>query len=362
MLKSCAVDRDFDTCMQSSVFFSCDWGSTHFRLRLVDRVSGAVLAQSRKGDGIRHMNNEFVAGSGDSRHSFFAGFVRREISGMVEMLCAQAPDTPLLASGFWNRVPVVISGMASSTVGWCELPYGPLPCGLDGHEIPHARVELFPAGTGPSNAWLVSGLCNDRDVMRGEETELVGLFGHGRHEPIARKGWVVLPGTHSKHVKLEGARIVDVRTFMTGELYDVLSQHSLLKVSVQAKASTSLQEDSESRQAFFSGVESSQRQGLAASLFQVRTNTVLKGKDPSQNRWFLSGLLVGGELDSLCSSRNREPILLAASGELGEAYSMAFDVLGVRDGLVVASQEEMTFAAMRGQEQYLRSWGDIDKS
>lgn len=348
--------------MQSSVFFSCDWGSTHFRLRFVDRVSGAVLAQSRKGEGIRHMNNEFATRSGESRHSFFASYLRREIAGMVEVLCAQAADTPSFASGFWDPVPVVISGMASSTVGWRELPYGPLPCGLDGQGIPHARVELFPAGAGPSNALLVSGLCSDCDIMRGEETELVGLFGDGRHEPIARKGWVVLPGTHSKQVRLEGARIVGIRTFMTGELYDVLSQHSLLKVSVQATASTSLHEDSESRKAFIAGVESSRKQGLAASLFQVRINTVLKGKNPPHNRWFLSGLLVGGELDSLLASRKNEPILLAASGELGEAYSLAFEVLGARDGVVVASQEEMSLATLRGHEQYLRCWAEIDES
>lgn len=347
--------------MQSSVFFSCDWGSTHFRLRLVDRLSGAVLTQSRTSDGIRHLNNEFMAGAAQSRHSFFARFVCREIAELVAALRVQSAETPTLESGFWDRIPVVVSGMASSTVGWHELPYGVIPCGLDGGGIPHAGMELFSAGFGPSTALLVSGLRSDRDIMRGEETELVGLFSDGRHGAVARNGWVVLPGTHSKHVRLAESRILDIRTFMTGELYEVLSQHSLLKVSVQSAPSASLQNDLAARDSFLSGVESARKEGLAGSLFQVRTNTVLKGVSPSQNRWFLSGLLAGAELMSLRPAEGPVPILLAAGGELKEVYSLALEALGLRGSLMVPDPEEMGMAAVRGQAQYLRSWKHLDK-
>ena len=346
--------------MQTSLFFSCDWGSTHFRLRLVDRASGRLLAQIRGDQGVRRMNEELLADTSLSRESHYACFLSRQIDLLRTTALERHPEQQTCLEGeSFCALPVVVSGMASSSVGWREIPYGFLPCGLDGEGIPHASLPLCSDGTGPREAWLVSGLTNSRDMMRGEETEILGLFAGGRFEEVTQEGWLVLPGTHSKHVRLEAGRITHVRTFMTGELFDVLSRHSLLGVSVRATDYPSLSKDPQARGAFVEGVEASVRDGLAASLFQVRANTVLQGVKPSVNRWYLSGLLVGSEVMSLESSTEKGWVLLAASGELREAYLLAFGALQASERLILPEENEMELAVVRGQARLAMRWEEI---
>ncbi len=142
---------------------------------------------------------------------------------------------PLLAE--WPQLlagaPIAISGMASSSIGWQELPYARLPMSLDGSGLLWRDAEPLSLGDTEHRVILVSGARTDTDVLRGEETEVIGLFNLGELEQFQARSLVIKPGTHSKHVQVADGQLVDFATFMTGELFDVLSRHSILRYSIE---------------------------------------------------------------------------------------------------------------------------------
>jgi 2-keto-3-deoxy-galactonokinase len=145
---------------------------------------------------------------------------------------------------------------------------------------------------------------------------------------------------------------------MTGELFDVLSAHSLLRASVQADHGPAWAswEDPASREAFAQGVRSAASPGLAPSLFQTRVRTVLGSVLPPVNRWFLSGLLIGAEAEGLSRAELDVPILLAAAEPLSAAYLFAFQTLGLGGRLTVAPPDTVALASVLGHRALLQRW------
>jgi 2-dehydro-3-deoxygalactonokinase len=326
-------------------FFSCDWGTTSFRLRRVNAATGNVMDERREVSGAKVLFSSCAPGDTTAREEAFANFLR-------ERLCLMAGNDVASLDG----TPVIISGMASSSVGWRELPYAHLPVDLDGSSLTQDSFELDVGDNRRMRIHLISGVCAESDMMRGEETEILGLFSGGRQARIAEDGIAVLPGTHSKHVRLRHRQITGFRTYMTGELFDVLSAHSLLRASVQptdGAPSITLLEPA-AHEAFVAGVRASSFSGLAGRLFQTRVRTVLQKVPPTVNRWFLSGLLIGSELVELRAQEPDVPVLLAASEPLNVAYRAAFEILGVGDKLSVVPPEEMSLASVRGHHALLR--------
>ena len=113
--------------------------------------------------------------------------------------------------------PILISGMASSSIGWRELPYACLPFPLDGSGARWQEIERV----GEHRVFVFSGLAAESDVLRGEETEVLGLAAGGALAPFREQALLVLPGTHSKHVRIEAGSITGFSTYMTGELFEV---------------------------------------------------------------------------------------------------------------------------------------------
>jgi 2-dehydro-3-deoxygalactonokinase len=326
-------------------FFSCDWGTTSFRLRRVNAATGHVMDERREAIGAKVLFSSCAPGDTTAREEAFANFLR-------EQLCRMAGDDAASLDG----TSVIISGMASSSVGWRELPYAHVPVGLDGSGLTQDSFALNVGDNRQMRIHLISGVCAQIDMMRGEETEILGIFSGGRHARIAEDGIAMLPGTHSKHVRLRSRQITGFRTYMTGELFDVLSAHSLLRASVQppdGAPSITLLEPA-AREAFVAGVRESSVSGLAGSLFQTRVRTVLQNVSPGANRWFLSGLLIASELVDLMAQESDVPVLLAASEPLSTAYRAAFEVLGLGEKLSVVPPEEMSLASVRGHDALLR--------
>lgn len=262
-------------------------------------------------------------------------------------------------------VTAVVSGMAGSSLGWKELPYAQIPFALDGST---AAVDSFalqtPSGV-PVAVCLVSGVQTEVEIMRGEEVEMMGLFANGRHADVARDGVLIMPGTHSKHVQLRGNRMVDFRTFMTGELFDLLGSHSVLRASIAASAADATGDslrDRSMRQAFVDGVIMVRDRGLSASLFQVRTRTVLQNVSPMANRWFLSGLLVGAEVSASRTKQVGDRTLVAAVPPLSDCYLLALQTIAPEAAVEVATPEEMRQASIRGHAALLRTWSPSDPS
>ena len=274
-----------------SEFLSCDWGTTSFRLRWIK--DGGVCKEYSDNIGCRALFSQ----SGEqliSREDAFA----RHLRGVLRDWSSPQP------------LPLIISGMASSTIGWKEVPYAALPLNIDGSDL---KVENL-AWEHPAlvaETWLVSGAASDSEMMRGEESEAIGLL--QLLPPEFDSATLILPGTHSKHLAIEHNAITGIQTFMTGELFELLSKHSVL-------AASTIPVSAPDPVAFKEGVDRAVTHGLAGSIFQTRTRHVLGKHSPQTNASFLSGVLIGSELLSL---KSRFRIMIAGADSLRNLYAEA---------------------------------------
>lgn len=310
-------------------FLSCDWGTSAFRLRLVEVATRRVIAASRGDQGVAATFAGWKAAgekAGD-RERHFARVIAHHLPRIEE-----ETGSPV------HGLPLVISGMASSSMGLRELPYRELPLATDGSDL---TVERIPAREGfPYPIVLISGARTRDDVMRGEETQLIGSCALGALSPLGSevRRLLVLPGTHSKHVEVSGTKAVSFRTYMTGEVFALLSSQSVLTHSL-AGGSAPREEDPDS---FAAGVRAAAAGNLLNAAFRVRTRALLDNVGPTANYHYLSGLLVGAELRDLAGQD--VPVTLVASGPLGKAYQRALQVLGVRSPVTVQDADDCLIA------------------
>ncbi len=295
-------------------FLSCDWGTTSFRLRWVSGADCRVLREICGPGGIKRIHEDALqngATSESARGQVFGRFLHGQLENL---LGNDAPSLPL---------PLVLSGMASSSIGWLELPYASVPFALDGQGLIARELEWEKtAWVGPT--YLLSGVATQHEMMRGEETEAIGLMADPGLSALRQRSLLILPGTHSKHIWIEDQHVADFRTSMTGELFDVLGRHSLLRASVSLDSHTSNVPLTESdRAAFQEGARWGKDNGLAGGLFRVRTRAVLDRAPLTSNTWFFSGLLIGAELASVCKNEGDRPVILAAARGLAELYGLA---------------------------------------
>jgi len=303
-------------------FISCDWGTSRLRLRLVEPAERRILVENATDEGIQPLAREHPDPQG--RGEFLATVLERNLAR--------------LGDGMPSDLPVVISGMASSTLGWMSLPYARLPAPVDGHTL--GFVDLQSRGR---PVRIISGLQDDSDVMRGEETELIGLFADPARLALAEDCTVVLPGSHSKHVRVRQARIVGFSTFLTGELYALLAQHSTLSTPGETVFDDA---------AFVAGVRASRTLGLSAALFQTRARTVLGHLPARHSRAFLSGVLIGAEVAALAGNSPAR-IVLAAAEAFARPYALALRELVPTVDMVPVAAADLAMAVVMGQARIL---------
>ena len=292
---------------------SCDWGTSSFRLRFVDIATGHVLGEVLSANGVAATFDAWHVAhnqTGMERAVFFCQFLRQQITRLSATIATSL-----------TRLPVVLSGMASSSIGLAELPYAHLPFALNGAG---ARVHwLEPTPDFDHRLLLISGISSPHDVMRGEETQLIGL---GNLLDGSGQYIVIFPGTHSKHLYVDNGELVDFETFMTGELFGTLARHTILKESTNtADLAAWLHRDGDS---FRQGVLASGSANLLQSLFRVRTNQLFGHLTQPQNALYLSGLLVGSELRGLQRQRDWQ-LILCCDTNLADFYEQAIAVLGL---------------------------------
>lgn len=221
---------------------------------------------------------------------------------------------------------VLMSGMIGSRYGWKEAPYVSLPAGLE--EICNGVVAF---NSGELNICIVPGLVgkdasNTAEVMRGEETEIVGCNNLSEHKSIG------LPGTHTKWVEMAGGRIVSFSTYMTGELFHVIRSTTVLARSISVPGDDS---------GFDRGVMRTKEQGgLLHHLFGVRSMVLTGSLREEAADSYLSGLLIGHEIKD--AVRENAPVHLVGDARLCALYARA---IFLYDG---ASTIEPEGAAMRG--------------
>lgn len=297
-------------------FLSCDWGTSSFRLRLIETGSLKVIAEERSAIGIAGTYQQWQQTS-QSREDFFAAVINQQIDALAERTGMALQE-----------VPVVLSGMGSSSIGMVELPYRELPLSLSGADL---AVHTF------SRFIIISGARSEHDVMRGEETKIIGCATW--LPDTTEEQWLLMPGTHPKHVVVSRQQVVRFQTFMTGEFFDLISTHSILAASISDDGTL---DDPASLACFTEGVHAGQSGNLLHAAFMVRTNQLLKKISPANNHFYLSGLLIGAELKAVPPGM---PVYLVAGPVHIPLYTQACKVLNIHLAGVIDADE----ALIRGQ-------------
>ena len=219
---------------------------------------------------------------------------------------------------------VVLCGMVGSRQGWVEAPYAPCPAGPA--DIAARLVPIPLEGTGfGARCVLIPGLtARDAedgvpDVMRGEETKLLGLLAELGDAPAT----VCLPGTHSKWAHLAERRVAGFATHMTGEVFAAVTAHTILARTIKPGPAVP--------EAFSRGVRRAQQPGgLPHHLFGARALGLMGELAETETASYISGLLIGQEIRAALPDRAAAgPVHLIGSAALAPLYAQAFDLLGV---------------------------------
>lgn len=281
-------------------FIAVDWGTSSFRAALI-APNGDVLDELSTSRGI-------------------LGFKPDEFVPYLTTTCAR-----FTAAGAQFYL---LCGMIGSKNGMLEVSYCPCPATASAIAAALGWVDTADANL---KIAIVPGVRHGfDDVMRGEETQVFGaaaVLG-------VQDATVVLPGTHSKWVQLAGGAIVKFNTFMTGEFYALLAQHSILAKSLPDGTAAPAALDTA---AFLQGIDRAQKssqssvggQNLLGNAFSTRVKSLFNELQPAQAASYLSGLVIGDELAAMRLPAGGQVIVIG-SATLCERYTLALAHLGVR--------------------------------
>jgi 2-dehydro-3-deoxygalactonokinase len=244
-----------------------------------------------------------------------------------------------------GALPIVMCGMISGREGWREVPYCTCPATLS-----DLAAAMQPVDTRCGPALIVGGLrmssdSRGRDVMRGEETQVLGAVA-----PRTRQ-LTVAPGTHSKWAMIHDERIETFDTYMTGEVYDLLCKHSTLGWLLEGAS-----EQVEANAEFVSGVRRSfEDPELLHALFSVRVKGVLDASSSNALRAHLSGILIGNEVLGATARHNADSALIIATPHLARLYACALHEVGAQN----IQQIDASPAVARGLWRLWRAFGEL---
>ena len=275
----------------SGTLIGFDWGTTNLRAALLG-AGGEVLEQRVAESGVGRMEPAAFAARFD------------------EMVVG------------WPAVPTMLAGMVGSAQGWLDAGYVDAPARMD--DLSGALATL---DHGERPVAIVPGVAmrGDRlDVMRGEETQIAGLLERRPHF----SGTLVLPGTHSKWVRVSHGRIHSFHTYMTGDLFEAIGAHTILRHSVKVGPA--------SRAAFAEAFARAFEPGSSVwgQLFPIRAASLLEGRSGEDGRETLSGFLVGAEFaaaraDGYLDDLDEDRLTLIGTGSLVERYGEAARIAGI---------------------------------
>ncbi|MCY4336119.1 MAG: 2-dehydro-3-deoxygalactonokinase [Litoreibacter sp.] len=228
------------------------------------------------------------------------------------------------------KTPIIACGMVGSRQGWAEAPYRSVPTTPLGDLSPVATTDAR------ISMHILPGLkqTDSPNVMRGEETQIAGFLADNPDFD----GVLCMPGTHTKWVHISAKEIVSFQTVMTGELFAILSKHSVLRHSAEAEGID--------ESAFIETVSAtlSRPETLAAQLFQIRASHLLEGTENATSRAKLSGLLVGAELAAAKPYWLGQNIALVGHPRLNDLYAKALSAQGL--DAAVHTGDDMTLKGL----------------
>ncbi|MCB0326134.1 MAG: 2-dehydro-3-deoxygalactonokinase [Bdellovibrionales bacterium] len=278
---------------ESKHIIAVDWGTSNFRAFLFTKQL-ELTGQIQSDRGIRSLDPSAQA---------------QYLQKQLEVWLREFPDTPVYACG-----------MLGSNLGYLPAPYLKLPLDIEQmyqHIQNHSKlgVSVIPGLSYESPSI-------DFDVIRGEETLVLGCI-----EQFSQD-WICLPGTHSKWVKVDkNKRITSFSTIMTGEVFDIVHQHSILCEGPQEECIESFRE----------GVQdANDDQHLLHAMFKARTRSLKDPTKKSKARSYLSGLIIGRELYH--STQKGEMITLCCSENLAKSYAEALTIVGCQSQWMDSTQ------------------------
>ncbi len=297
--------------MRPARLIALDWGTSRLRACLLDS-GGSIIERIESDDGLQRIVD------GRWREVF-----ERVCAGWLE----SAPN-----------LPVIASGMVGSRQGWCEAPYVAAPAGFDDIAAALLRIDAL-AGCRFAIVPGVSTRSPDglHDVVRGEETQVLGALA-GADGDADRM--FVLPGTHSKWLRTRDRRIDGFRTYLTGELFELLSRHSTIGRLFTAKAAgqdgpqaaaATPQRGAADDAAFDDGLQLARADpaGITALMFSVRAEGLFGRYDGERLPAFLSGILIGAELAHATTGVTSPVTIIGGSG-LAARYARAITRFGLQ--------------------------------
>ena len=264
-------------------FIAVDWGTTNRRAYLID-------------------------GSGQCTNEF------EDRKGVLSVAAGAFPDAVSEIRQRLGDKPLLLAGMVGSNRGWKEARYVPCPAGLD-----DLAAALVWAGEREAIVPGVSYSKNERaDVMRGEEVQLLGAIAGGSLDP---DGLVCHPGTHNKWATLREGKISEFRTVMTGELFSLLKDHSILSDLLQSPVELNESFRAAARHAIT-------HEALPADLFSVRSRVLLGQAKKEDAASYASGLLIGADVRVGLSYPTGANIAVIGRPELTRLYATAIAEAG----------------------------------
>lgn len=275
-------------------WIAVDWGTTNLRAFAMGR--SGILAQAASDDGMGRLDRD--------------GFE----PALLHLI------GPWLTDG--RVTDVVACGMVGSRQGWYEAPYRAVPCA----PLDAAALVAAPTRDARIRVRLVPGLkqLQPADVMRGEETQIAGALAL----MPGFDGVICLPGTHSKWAHVSAGEVVSFQTYLTGEMFALLSEASVLRHGMQGGG----WDDA----AFDAGVSDalSRPERIGARLFGIRAEGLIAGLSAAAARARLSGLLIGAELAAARPYWLGQAVLIVGSDGISASYGRALQGLGVEARLI----------------------------
>lgn len=228
------------------------------------------------------------------------------LSSLIELWFGKNVEKP---------VNIIMAGMIGSERGLGGVPYVQCPT-----PVSAITPKLHMTSDKRMNVWVVPGVsvstAVNHNVMRGEETQLIGAWGQ------SHSGTYIMPGTHSKWVRVENGIVESFHTVMTGELYHLLMKESLIGCG--------LPKQNENEETFLAGViEGLKTKKILSSIFEVRGAYVLNGLNKRHVGEYLSGLLIGAEVRQMIPFYHTEHdaiISMIAEDHLSRRYEIAFNL------------------------------------
>tara|TARA_B100000768_G_scaffold165173_1_gene167595 strand:+ start:51 stop:1043 length:993 start_codon:yes stop_codon:yes gene_type:complete len=305
-------------------FISVDWGTSNLRIRFVSEQDFQIKGEYFYDHGLKKVNKIW-----EKSKDIFPNKKKFLLDKLLEYI-----DKTLFEHA--NIKNIIISGMASSSIGILELDYSTIPFNLFNPKIILKKIEWKEKIIS-----LISGIKKSDDIMRGEETQVIGITDEFINQDNVL---IIIPGTHSKHIYCNKGIITDFKTFMTGEIFNCLCENTILSQSIEYD---NFKEEYEI--SFLNGLDQIKKGfSLINAAFKLRTNDLFKKKSKRDNYHFLSGLLLGEELLKL-DLRKTNKIVVYANPKLAKIYTTALKHLETKKEIICVPEKKLAKSQALGQ-------------